>query len=113
MPRTKKTIEETDEVISTEETTDTAPETTVEEEAIDTGPHRPQKDELVDGPVIAIDKAAVYVDLTPFGTGIIYGREYINARDLVKKIAIGDSIKAKVVDVENDDGYIELSLKEA
>ncbi len=74
---------------------------------------RPALDELVEGPVIAVDKAAVYINLAPYGTGIIYGREYIAVRDLIKKTNVGDIIKAKVVDVENDDGYVELSLKEA
>ncbi len=76
-------------------------------------PHRARLDEIVEGPVIAVDKAAIYVDLKPFGTGIIYGREFIAARDLIRKTNIGDMIKAKVVEVENDDGYVELSLKEA
>lgn len=74
---------------------------------------KPELDALVEGPVIMIKKSSVYVDLSPFGTGIIYGREFINAKDIIKKISLGDSIKAKVVDVENEDGYIELSLKEA
>ncbi len=82
-------------------------------EGEDTGPHRPQMDELVEGPVIGVEKAAIYIDLAPFGTGIIYGREYIAARDLIKKTNIGDIIKAKVVDIENENGYVELSLKEA
>lgn len=77
------------------------------------GPHRAMMDEIVEGPVIAVGKAAVYIDLKPFGTGIIYGREFIAARDLIRKTNIGDMIKAKVVDVENEDGYVELSLKEA
>ncbi len=76
-------------------------------------PRRPQLDEIVEGPVIAVDKAAVYVDLKPFSTGVIYGREFIAARDLIRKTNIGDIIKAKVVDIENEDGYVELSLKEA
>lgn len=69
--------------------------------------------DVVEGPVIGIDKSAVYVDLAPFGTGIIYGREYITARDIVKKLNAGDSIAAKVTDLNNSEGYIELSLKEA
>ncbi len=68
---------------------------------------------LVEGPVISVMKSAVYVDLAPFGTGIIYGREFMNARDIIKKINLGDIIKAKIVSAENEDGYIELSLKEA
>ncbi|MCF7834240.1 MAG: S1 RNA-binding domain-containing protein [Candidatus Pacebacteria bacterium] len=74
---------------------------------------KPKVDQLVEGPVILVKKSSVYVDLSPFGTGIIYGREFINAKDIIKKISIGDSIKAKVVESENENGYIELSLKEA
>ncbi len=51
--------------------------------------------------------------MAPYGAGIIYGREFINAKDIIKKISIGDIIKAKVVETENADGYTELSLKEA
>ena len=73
----------------------------------------PSVGDVVEGTVIGSDKAAVYVDLPPFGTGIIYGREYINARDIIKKINPGDAIAGKVVSVDNDQGYIEISLKEA
>ena len=85
--------------------------TTVEKEEV--VKVRPALEELVEGPVIAVDKAAIYIDLPPYGTGIIYGREYIAVRDLIKKTNVGDIIKAKVVDIENEDGYVELSLKEA
>ena len=69
--------------------------------------------DLVEGPVIAVEKSSVYVDLAPFGTGIIYGREFIIARDVIKKINVGDVIAAKVVDNSHKEGYYELSLKEA
>lgn len=75
--------------------------------------NKPTVDSLVEGPVILVEKSRVFVDLAPFGTGIIYGREFINAKDIINKISLGDIIKAKVVDAENEDGYIELSLKEA
>ena len=73
----------------------------------------PEIDTLVEGPVIAIEKSSVYIDIAPFGTGIIYGREFINAKDIIKKVNIGDVVKAKVVSTDNEEGYIELSLKEA
>src|SRR3990170_6054997 len=75
--------------------------------------NKPEVDSLVEGAVISVEKSSVYVDLAPYGTGIIYGREFINAKDIIKKISIGDVIKAKVVETENENGYIELSLKEA
>lgn len=73
----------------------------------------PEQDMIVEGPVIAIEKSSLYVDLQPYGTGIIFGREYQNAKDIIKKINIGDSIKAKVIEREGEEGYVELSLKEA
>jgi len=76
-------------------------------------PVPPVKEDVVEGRVIGKDRTSVYVDLVPFGTGIIYGREYLNARDILKKTSVGDIISAKVIDPENTDGYIELSLKEA
>jgi small subunit ribosomal protein S1 len=76
-------------------------------------PNPPIEGDLIEGPVISVEKAAVYIDLPPFGTGIIYGREYIVARDMVRKLHVGDTVSAKVVDTKNEDGYIELSLKEA
>ncbi len=73
----------------------------------------PEVDDLAEGPVIGIEKSSVYIDLGPFGTGIIYGREFIAARDIIKKTSIGDVITAKVIEKENEDGYVELSLQEA
>ncbi len=73
----------------------------------------PSAGDLIEGPVIAIEKSAVYINVPPFGTGIIFGKEYINARDIIKKINIGDNVAGKVVTLDNKDGYIEISLKEA
>ncbi len=76
-------------------------------------PTLPAIGESIEGPVVAISSGKVYIDLPPFGTGIIYGREYLAARDILKKVALGDIVSAKIVDTENKDGYVELSLKEA
>ncbi len=73
----------------------------------------PSIDDVVEGPVISVDKGAVYINLAPFGTGIIYGREFLNARDIIKKINIGDIVAGKVVGIGGKEGYIEISLKEA
>ena len=76
-------------------------------------PEPPKEGEIVEGTVSALGRARVYIDIPPFGTGLIYGREYMNARDILRKVAPGDTIASKVVTPENEDGYIELSLKEA
>ncbi len=73
----------------------------------------PSIDDIVEGTVIGIDKNAVYIDVPPFGTGIIFGREFMSARDIIKKINIGDTVAGKVVSISNKEGYFEISLKEA
>ncbi len=100
-------------------------ETTIEEKAlkvkkdtlmakiVDKSVSPPSVGDVVEGNVIGVEKSCVYINLEPYGTGIIFGKEFIGARDIIKKINIGDSVAAKVVDAGNKDGYIELSLKEA
>ncbi len=73
----------------------------------------PKAGDLIDGTIIALVRGRLYVDIPPFGTGIIYGREYLNAADVLRKANPGDQISAKVVDPSGMEGYIELSLKEA
>jgi ribosomal protein S1 len=82
-------------------------------ELLNVVPKVPAIDDVVEGPVVAMGRARVFVDLHPFGTGIIYGREYLSARETLKNVNIGDTIAAKVVGKDNAEGYIELSLREA
>ncbi len=73
----------------------------------------PREEDLIEGTIIALGRGRVYIDLPPFGTGLIYGREYLNAADVLRKANIGDTITAKVIELSGYEGYIELSLKEA
>ncbi|MEK7599310.1 MAG: S1 RNA-binding domain-containing protein [Patescibacteria group bacterium] len=73
----------------------------------------PKIGDFAEGTVINRRKGAIFVDLGPAGTGIIYGRELIQAKDMLQNIRIGDRITAKIVELENENGYVELSLKEA
>lgn len=74
----------------------------------------PEEGTKVKGKVIEIDTHAVFVDLGEMGVGIIYGKEvkdgFGNNR---KKLKPGDEITASVVDEENEEGYVELSVREA
>ncbi len=76
-------------------------------------PTPPKQGDLIEGTIIASGRGRLYVDLPPFGTGLIYGREYLNAADVLRKANLGDTITAKVVELSGFEGYIELSLKEA
>ena len=73
----------------------------------------PKAGELVSGTVLSRRGPYIYVDLGPYGTGIVYGREFYNARDIIKALKTGDAVTAKVLEVENEEGYTELSFREA
>ena len=68
--------------------------------------------EVVEGEVIEHKRKAVFLDIGKT-TGIIFGREYIEAQRELKKAKPGDKIKAKIIEIDGEGGYVELSLKSA
>ncbi len=73
----------------------------------------PKEGDILEGKILEITNNAIYVDLGALGTGIIMGREIFDEKDSFKKKKVGDPVKASVIEVENEDGFIELSLKKA
>lgn len=73
----------------------------------------PKVGEILEGRIIGKGRSSVFFNLGPLGTGIIYGKELQESKDSLKDLKIGDSIFVKIVDLENEEGYIELSLKQA
>lgn len=73
----------------------------------------PQIGKIVEGKIIGKARSAAFLDLGPLGTGIIYGREFQEAKDELKNLKTGDPVLAKIIDLENDEGYVELSLNQA
>ena len=73
----------------------------------------PRVGEIIEGRVVGLGKSAVYIDLDIRGTGIIYGREFYESKNVLRDLRIGDKVFAKIVELENEDGYVELSLSQA
>lgn len=73
----------------------------------------PKAGDVIEGKVIEIDSNAIYLDLGIFGTGIVMGKEIKDGLGATDKLKRGDKVSATVVDSENEDGYIELSIREA
>ncbi len=76
-------------------------------------PSLPQAGDLIEGKIIKISKSAIILDLGPLGTGIVYGGELKENKEALRELALGQTITALVLETENDDGYVELSLREA
>lgn len=69
--------------------------------------------DVVEGTVIGVESSKLMIDLGRHGTGAVYRGELLNARDMVRGMKPGDSIHGKVITVDNEDGYVELSISEA
>ncbi|MEA3273228.1 MAG: S1 RNA-binding domain-containing protein [Patescibacteria group bacterium] len=73
----------------------------------------PEIGNLVKGSVIDISKNAIYLDLGILGTGLVMGREMKDGLGISDNLKKGDTVEATVIELENEDGYMELSLREA
>jgi len=73
----------------------------------------PKIGEIIEGKVIGKERQGLFLDLGALGTGIIYGKEFQEAKNELKNLKIGDSVFAKIIDLENEAGYIELSISQA
>lgn len=73
----------------------------------------PRPGDIINGTVLAIENLCIFLDIGPAKTGVIYGSEYQGAKNILKNLKIGDPISVKVVTSENEEGFVELSLKEA
>jgi small subunit ribosomal protein S1 len=75
-------------------------------------PKFPNPGDVVKGNVIEVGSNIIYIDLGPIGTGAIYGYGKFDGLTMIKELKPGDPISATVTDIENDDGYVEMSLKQ-
>ena len=58
----------------------------------------PSVGSIVEGRVVARDRSSLFIDLGNQGTGIIYGREFYEVKEVIKALNIGDTVFAKIVE---------------
>jgi small subunit ribosomal protein S1 len=69
--------------------------------------------DMVEGKLISVGKNEVYVDLEGYGVGVVRGRELYDDEATLSALKPGDQIFVSVVDAENKEGIVELSLRQA
>lgn len=69
--------------------------------------------EIVEAELMKKTRRGAFFDLGKFGTGIVFGAELSNARDIIKKLNIGEKISARIESIDGQNGFVELSLAEA
>lgn len=73
----------------------------------------PQLGEVIKGVILSISRSAIFIDLGSLGTGIVYPSEFYDSQNLSKDLKSGSEVMAVLLELENDEGYRELSLKSA
>lgn len=85
------------------------------EDLIDKVPELPQFEvgDLVEGVIVSVDKGQIVVDIDSICTGIILGQEMEDSAGTAKQAKPNDTIQAVVINAENEQGQLVLSLKRA
>jgi len=67
---------------------------------------------IVEGKILEKKKKRVYVDLSPFGIGVIRGVNFLEAKERIKNLQEGEIVKVEVLEIENEKGFVELALRD-
>src|SRR3989338_1051074 len=70
----------------------------------------PKEGDTVKGTIIAISPREVLIDIDGYKTGIVRGEE-LQDKEAASRLKVGDQVEATVLDLENEEGHVELSLK--
>ncbi|MCX6765424.1 MAG: S1 RNA-binding domain-containing protein [Candidatus Moranbacteria bacterium] len=73
----------------------------------------PKISDVLEGKVIEVSSNHILLDLGPLGTGIVLGKEVKDGLSVTSKLKKGNVVSATLTDLENEDGFLELSIREA
>ena len=73
----------------------------------------PKVGELTSGEVLDISKNGIVVTIDGILTGLVRGKELDDESGIYSKLSVGDCVEATVLDIENEQGMLELSFRQA
>lgn len=73
----------------------------------------PKKGDTIKGKVLSTKGRQIRVDISGLAVGVVRGRELYAESEAYKNLQPGDEIEATVVDIENENGEMELSFRSA
>jgi len=76
-------------------------------------PHIPKVGDIVEGKVISVSKNEICLDIDGLTTGVVRGKELIDESGLYSSLKKGDIVQATVSELENENGEMELSFRQA
>lgn len=73
----------------------------------------PKVGQVVDANVISVSSNEVHLDIDGLTTGVVRGRELIDESGTYTNVKVSDQVQATVLDLENENGEMELSFRQA
>lgn len=73
----------------------------------------PNIGDIIKGEVLSVNKKEMHIDIEGATTGMVRGWEIIDESGEYSKVKVGDIVSATVLELENEKGEMELSLRKA
>jgi len=73
----------------------------------------PKPGTILQGQIISVSKNNAIIDLGSAGIGMVYPGEFYDNPERMRVLKPGDTVSAMLIELENEDGYRELSLRAA
>lgn len=71
----------------------------------------PNVGDLVKGSVVSLGKNEIRLDIPGYKSGVVRGFELFQSGDTYQNLKVGDDVEATVIDINNEKGEVELSLR--
>lgn len=71
----------------------------------------PKAGDVIKGKVISVDKGEIHIDIEGMTTGVVRGEEMFAESSEYGNLKVGDEVEATVVELENENGEMELSFR--
>jgi len=76
-------------------------------------PVLPKVGQVVDGTILTVSSSEAHIDIDGLTMGVVRGKELIDESGTYINLKIGDKVQATVLDLENENGEMELSFRQA
>lgn len=73
----------------------------------------PKEGEIIEGDLLKKGTREMLFDLSNYGTGVVYKREFYDMPQDLNDLGKGDQVPLKILELENEEGLMELSMKKA
>ncbi len=71
----------------------------------------PKEGDVIKGKVISVDRGEIHIDIAGMTTGVVRGSELFIESSEYSNLKVGDEVEATVLEVENENGEMELSFR--